>query len=367
MLTDRVVRTLQAARIGVWEWDLVSGVHTWSREVWSLLGLDSAAIEPSLNAWISSICPNDRDRTGSTLRKAVDNGVAIDCVWQICVSGGLIRYLMILGSPEIDKQGQPRKYNGILTEVTKNHFLNANMIRTVELEEEEGELKSAIDEIRSLNEHIIHIREEERRRIATDIHDDLGQRLTAINLGLHHLLSISQAESAVVHSEIMTLIQKNSEIIVSVQRIAGRLIPKLLEDLGLEAALSWLIADIGRLGGPIFSLHYEVGELVLSPNVSLAFFRCAQECISNILKHARAQEAVLTLGTKGDSLIFNIADNGVGINPDKSRSRHSMGLIGMRERTRQLGGTCSIHSRDGLGTTVEIVIPIAPAPGRRDD
>lgn len=233
----------------------------------------------------------------------------------------------------------------------------AQAIRIVELESENQELKTTIDELRHLNKHIINVREDTLRRIASDIHDDLGQRLTGINLGLQWLLSVNQTEFEMVQSEIQSLIKMNSEIIGTIRSIASRLRPNQIDDLGLKAALAWLIADIDKYGGPTFTLAYEVGKYVLPPYKALALFRIAQECISNILKHSRATHVALTVKIQEDQLILSIMDNGIGFAPGKKQQGNSMGLIDMQERASQMGGRFSISSEPGIGTKVEVVVP----------
>jgi len=228
------------------------------------------------------------------------------------------------------------------------------------LEKRDNELQAATIELRNLTNHVMNIREEERRRIASDIHDDLGQRLTAMNLGLHWLSTKTDDQPDFVHSRILELMKMNSDTLSAVQDLARRLRPKLLDKLGLKDALVMLVADIGKRGGPTSKVVYEVARATLDPIVSITIYRLAQECLSNILKHAKANHMTLTLREEDDQLIFTAVDDGGGVGRKEQDGNTSLGLIGMRERALHLGGSFSISNGEGSGTKVEIVIPLSP-------
>lgn len=230
-----------------------------------------------------------------------------------------------------------------------------------ELERKDRALARAAAEIRGLSRRLADIREEERVRISREIHDDLGQRLTAINLTLHWLSGRTGGDPEQLRSSILDVVKMNTDLISAVQTIANRLRPAILDDGGLEAALRWLITGLGRRGGPAFTLNYETTLPDPESRVCVGLFRVAQECVSNVLRHADARNVTLTVSNTHDGrLLFVCDDDGVGINSATLAADPGLGLIGMRERVAQIGGCFSIGGGREGGTRVRIMVPCSP-------
>ncbi len=235
------------------------------------------------------------------------------------------------------------------------------------LSKRQRELGAATSELRKLNAYLTKVREEERRKVAQEIHDELGQKLTAMNLGLYWTAEKVGSEAQTLRSQIQGLLQLNRETIASVQGLAASLRPKVLDDNGLKPALEWLVADQEKLGGPHITLVCDFDEGALKPEVSTAVFRIVQEALTNVLRHARATQASVSLRQEKSSLSISVMDDGIGISQEARDNPASFGIIGMRERVIGLGGYISVRREMGGGTLVAIDLPLAPKAGALDD
>ncbi len=229
----------------------------------------------------------------------------------------------------------------------------------------EAELGVANAELRKLASHLIGVREEERRRVARDIHDDLGQRLTAMSLGLHWAMDRMLGDPDVLRSELEELIELNRETISAVQGLAAQLRPRLLDDLGIGAALDWLVGDIGKRGGTRISVSCELGDQGLDPDIATTVFRIVQESLGNVLRHASAQEAIVKIQRTGDLLSLSVADDGIGISNEQKSNPGSFGIIGMKERVQLYGGSFSVLGSPSGGTIVSVAFPLSAKEDRK--
>jgi signal transduction histidine kinase len=199
--------------------------------------------------------------------------------------------------------------------------------------------------------------EEERIRIAREIHDELGQILTAADIelaGVHKEISDNRpaAEKISAVSELIGI------AIEDVQRICSELRPRVLDHLGLIAALEWQADEFSKRSGIICGIKTPKERTVLSPEVSTTIFRIFQETLTNAARHSGATEVRATLSMDEESITLEVSDNGRGIPVEKLADSDSLGIIGTRERAQELGGTVRYKGIDGTGTTVTAKIPL---------
>ena len=254
----------------------------------------------------------------------------------------------------------------VFTETDKNNnFVKTKTIaRDITVSKRlENELKNSREELRNLSAHLQSVREEERRSVASEIHDELGQVLTTLKLDLSWLKTRLAKESNQLSSNVQSMSDLVDKTIESVQRISSELRPGVLDHLGLPDAIEWLAGEVcGRKG-----LHYDITiepeDLELDQNRSIAVFRIFQETMTNIVRHSNATKVDVHL-TKGPStLVLEVRDNGIGIAEEKLLDHKSYGLIGIRERARYLGGDSKILGIPGSGTTVVVNIPLESKEG----
>jgi signal transduction histidine kinase len=224
-----------------------------------------------------------------------------------------------------------------------------------EVKRAEHEVRTSNEQLRKLAARLLSIREEERTRIAREVHDELGQSLTAVKIDLAWLAGRLPPGNAQMHKRIRSTRQLASRIIQSIRRISTELRPGVL-DLGLAAAVEWQVQEFQARTGIQCSLRLLTQEM-FAPDVSTALFRILQETLTNVARHARATRVEVVKQKQRDRLVLRIRDNGRGFDPEDPSISKSLGLLGMRERAAILGGQVTIASAPGRGTSVTASIP----------
>lgn len=214
---------------------------------------------------------------------------------------------------------------------------------------------------RELFRRVVSAQEAERQRIARDLHDETGQALTAIGLGLRGLKNTLTKDPAVAVQTLHRLETLTNESLSELQRLISDLRPSHLDDLGLPAALRWYAGKVSERTGLKIRVDIFGEERPISEPIKIATFRIMQEALNNTIKHAGATSVFIQLSFEPNRIHLSIRDDGGGFDPDpvqnRQSSRPSLGLAGMRERASLLGGTVSIQSGLGQGTLIEAFIP----------
>ncbi len=223
---------------------------------------------------------------------------------------------------------------------------------------EEGVRRSR-EQLRNFSRRLQSLLEEERTRISREIHDELGQSLTALKLDLslirRKILSEGLAEQSGKIHEVELAV---SSIIRTVRKIATDLRPGILDELGMVAAIEWVAKDFQRGTGIICKVSGRGADQVSDPVLSTAIFRIVQEALTNVSRYSAASKVKVSLEREGDTLIVEVRDNGIGIMEGKIFDPKSLGLIGIRERVLLLGGEALISGKPGEGTLVRVILPI---------
>lgn len=198
-------------------------------------------------------------------------------------------------------------------------------------------------------------RESERRHIARELHDELGQLLTALKLDLDRL---EQHLPQPLRHQAEGMSQLLQHTIATVRRLATELRPQILDDLGLRAGLEWLVQQTCQRCALSYEFRWQLGDAPLTDDAKSAFFRISQEALHNVLRHAQASKVILCLEQDGDCLRLTVEDNGIGLTALPGTG-DCLGVLGIRERAALLGGTCEIHSPPGRGTRLSVQAPLA--------
>jgi len=227
----------------------------------------------------------------------------------------------------------------------------------------ENALKQSREELRELSANLQNVREEEKTRIARELHDDLGQQLTALKMDLsvveHQLRAPGAGQpSAEVLLHLRGMRRLIDATVASVRRIAADLRPVMLDDLGLVPAIEWLAIDFTNRYGIDVDRQIESG-MNFSSTGATTLFRIVQEALTNVARHADASEVVLTLKIEESSCVLRIADNGRGATDKRpAHADKSFGLIGIRERAHMLGGTVTIDTAQARGFAITVAFPM---------
>jgi PAS domain S-box-containing protein len=222
----------------------------------------------------------------------------------------------------------------------------------------EGELKTSREALRALSAHLQSVREEERKRIAREIHDELGQALTRLRIDLSLLAGELPSNGDGVSHKIKFMCRLLEGTIKSVGRICAELRPSLLDHLGLDAAIDQELTEFQSRTGISSAFDFRQVDLCTSKEHATTLFRIFQEALTNVARHADASKVETHLTREEGQLRLTIRDNGKGIGEAPINDPASLGLIGMRERALQLGGTLEIKGNNGSGTSVTVSIPV---------
>ena len=215
------------------------------------------------------------------------------------------------------------------------------------------------DQLRALSERIEAIREDERTGIAREIHDELGQSLTVLKMDIAWIARRLEPNAA-AHAKLEEMSRTTDEIISAVRRISAELRPGILDDLGLAAAIEWQSEEFAARTGIRCEVDTFVDDTRMDRGLTTAVFRIFQEALTNVARHADASRIVVHLRIAHATLHLEVGDDGVGM-PEVALGRLSLGLLGMRERARRLGGDCSVRRREPCGTVVVLDLPIPSA------
>jgi PAS domain S-box-containing protein len=230
------------------------------------------------------------------------------------------------------------------------------------------ELRASQEQLRALAAHLQSVREEERKLMTREIHDELGQALTGFKMDLVWIRNRMQGEDAVTSRQpILEKIGKMGTLLDAtanlMRRLCTELRPGVLDDLGLVAAIEWQAREYQSRTGIKCETCLELGEVEVDPERSTALFRIFQEILTNVARHARATRVEAILRKAGSDVLLEVKDNGRGITRGELAGKKSLGLLGMRERALILGGEVEIRGAAGKGTTVKVRMPLPAVPG----
>jgi signal transduction histidine kinase len=224
----------------------------------------------------------------------------------------------------------------------------------------ETELARLSAELRGLAAHLQTVREEERRRIAQGIHDELGQALTALKMDAVWLERRLSAGDPALADKTRDMIDLIGATLQSVKRLSLELRPRLLDDLGLPAALEWQTSEFSRHTGIPCAIRIRPEEIDLPREFSTSLFRIAQEALTNVARHAHATRVEVAVELDGGRLDLFVKDDGCGIRGEALRDPSAFGLMQMRERAIACGGELAIEGRPDRGTTIHVHMPFPP-------
>jgi len=228
----------------------------------------------------------------------------------------------------------------------------------------EEQLRQSHEQLRALSVYLQSVREEERTRIAREVHDELGQALTSCKLDVSWIAGRLPREAKALLDKARQLSAHIDSTIKTVRRISSELRPGVLDHLGLAAALEWQATEFQNRTGIKCDVQAQISEALLPQELNTAFFRVFQEMLTNIIRHAGATHVTVHLKEANRRIILQVKDNGRGILPADLHNPDSMGLLGMRERAALLGGEFKIaRLPQGRGTRVTVSIPV-PRPPR---
>ena len=323
---------------GSWAWNVQTGECVWSLEHFRIFGLDPETFKPTKENTQRLIHPEDLPRVEQILARAIREHSEFDVDYRLVRPDGSIRYHRRLGRPVTNESGE-LEFIGTVVDVT--------------------EAKRAEDERELLLRRAITAHEEDRLRISREIHDELGQHVSALGLKLA-ALKRDCANQPEIRGEIDSIEKVLHKLDSDLDLLVWNLRPAALDTVGFRGALSNLVANLPKPAG----IHAElqtVGleDAPLPPAVEVVLYRVIQEALNNVTKHAVAKNVYVVLERRAGQVAVIIEDDGKGVDSDRViDDGRGVGLIGIRERAATLGGTFEFESHAGRGTTVAVRIPL---------
>jgi signal transduction histidine kinase len=232
-------------------------------------------------------------------------------------------------------------------------------IMLLRLKQAEENLKSSRNQLRALAAYLLSVRENERAGIGRELHDEFGQALTSLHLGLSWISRRLTSGQKPLQEKIRSLSATTTHLIRSVRNIASELRPSVLDELGLVKTLKSEASKFeGHTGIPC-RFRTNIGKSKFDRSAAVAIFRIVQAALTNVARHAHASRAVIALVERKKVLILTVTDNGKGITRNPIHSNSSLGITGMRERALALGGTFELEGSRKKGTTLTVRIPLS--------
>jgi two-component system, NarL family, sensor histidine kinase UhpB len=344
---ERFQLAVSGAAAGFWDWDLRSGAMYISSSFKEIMGYEDEELPNDPRLLRDAIHPDDVDRVFTSLKAHLEHKSIYDVEYRVRGKSPDCRRVQSRGQALWNDSDQPYRMVGWVMDITDR-------------KRSDEALRESREELQRLSSNIQQVREEEKIRIARELHDDLGQQLATLKMEAgkieDHLMAAEMKAPVANLRKVYALID---EVIGSVRRIAVGLRPTMLDDLGLTPAVNWLIDEFSASHDVEVFRRIDVDTIDFNHEGATAVFRIVQEALSNVARHSGATSVTLEIVRAAVSCMVRVADNGSGCPDDARPNPNAFGLLGMRERAGRLGGTIRIHSAPNQGFALTVELPLA--------
>src|SRR5438067_2036422 len=336
------------ARVGSWEWEPATGRLAWSEEMYRIYGVSRAEFQPSFQAYLARVRPEDRQMSATVAARALAQGRAFVHEERIVRPDGSERNVRTHGDIVRDAQGRSLKLVAACLDVTEQR-------------KAEAALRAAAEQLQSLSRRLVQVEEAERRRIAGELHDRVGQNLSALNINLDIALgALGAAAPQDLRLRLRDSLGLVDGTLQTIEDVMADLRPPLLEEYGLGAALAWYAEQFAKRTAIAVEIDDRARERNrrLRREAAVALFRIAQEALTNVAKHANASRVWLRLEADAAEMRLTVRDDGSGFDCAAAEARASrLGMTTMKERMDAAGGSLALESAPGKGTTLTARVP----------
>jgi PAS domain S-box-containing protein len=309
-----------------------------------LLGLSPETLQADAEVFRELIVPQDRTAYDQALERSARALTDLNWEGRVRLPGSEeTKWINLRSSPRNLEEGA-LLWEGVIWNITQSKLA-------------EIEIRRSRAQLQELSDHVQKVKEDERARIAREIHDDIGGNLTAIKIDLLWLTNRLSSEQKALHEKAAAIERLVDRTMDTTQRISRDLRPGIL-DLGLVAAIEWQAEEFQRRMGIPCEVTASDDDIYLDQNLSVAIFRIFQETLTNISKYAQASRVDVSLVVGDDVVVLEVFDNGRGISRDQLSKPGSFGIRGMQERARSVGGDVEIEGISGMGTRIKVEIPL---------
>ncbi|RDU99005.1 PAS domain-containing protein [Trinickia dinghuensis] len=344
---ERFQLAVSGAMAGLWDWNPQTDEIYFSPHFKRIMGYEDNELPNERHAHFDAIDTRDFERVTALLKSHLEHRQTYDVQYRVRTKSGDLRWVHSRGQAQWNEAGVPYRMVGWILDINDRKF-------------DEEALRTSREEMRRLSAHILRVREEEKARIARELHDDLGQQLTALKMATSMLEHGGRADRPwPPQGALNGMYTMIDDLVESIRHIAADLHPVMLDDLGLIPAIDHLIDEFsGRYRIRVIR-HIDPDAIAFNRECRIGMFRMVQEALTNVARHSGATEVVLDIVRADPHCIVRIVDNGRGAPTDKPKGRHSFGLLGMRERAALLGGEIRISTEPGAGFALTAILPLA--------
>jgi len=335
------------AKFGTIQEDLQTGERWWSDEVYNILGITPQKCTPTIEVFLEHVHPHDLERLKEVMaraKKTENSGLE----YRIIRSSGEELTVDSRARMHFDEAGKPVRLISTLLDIT-------------ERKQAELEIQQAHIQLLALSRRLIQTQEQERRRIALELHDQLGQELALLSIEIERLIQKAPESQA---KQLQKLTTKTREVSSQVQTLSHQLHPSQLQHLGLVAAARSLCKEVSQASDIQIDFSHSDVPSPIPENVSICLYRVLQESLGNMVKHSETQEAQVKLTGRPDQIHLDVCDSGVGFDPEEQREIFGLGLISMRERLNLVGGELLVESQPLGGTRIKACVPLSSSASR---
>lgn len=341
---QNLVRAQKMASLGSWEFDVKNNSMTWSDEVYRIFGMEIKQFLGTYEAFIEMVHPGDRDWVHEANMEAIHKNKPYDLTHRILLPDGVVKFLQVKSRTFYNKDGNPERIVGTFLDITEKKIV-------------EQELQKSHQQLRDLSNKLQSVREEEKKRISREIHDELGQTLTAIKLDLTWLEKRVDISEPQVSKKMQSIYSHLQESLETIRRVSTELRPQVLDVMGFCEALQWQVEKFMENTDINCELNIEPEGIRLNPELSTDLFRIFQEGLTNISRHSDATNVMVDFVENKIDYELTVKDDGVGIDSSRIKHSNSLGLLGMRERALIWNGHVEIKGVVGEGTLLKVNIP----------
>ena len=335
----------EIAKIGSWEFNFETEDLKWSKELYRIFEADQLPDKELYEFYRNKFHPEDLKKLDEVIKNTIESSKGYQFQHRIIAKDGTVKYILGIGEVITNYEGEVIGLKGSGLDIT-------DIIKA------EEKLQQSYQQIKQLVAHLQDIREQERTNMAREIHDELGQQLTGLKMCISWLNKKCVPQETEVKEKFASTMLLIEETIKSVRKISTDLRPSILDDLGLLAAMEWQSTEFEKRSGIPTEFVNLTNNKEIPVRLKTGLFRIFQESLTNIARHADAKKIVSSLRFDHNKLTLTITDDGKGFIYKNIDSKKTLGLLGMEERTKEMGGRYEIKSYPGLGTTVSVTVPV---------
>lgn len=332
------------AQLGNWALDPATLTMSWSAETHRMFGVQPASGVLPYAVFLQQVHPGDRVAVDKAIRSSLVSGQDVDIEHRITISDGSVRWVHTIAKP--GTRNRLGHVPGIVMDITARKRAADDLIATQE-------------QLRALSRRLVDIQESERRQFSRELHDVVGQNLTALSINL----DIVKTQIAVDRNDaVLARLDDSSQLLQAtteaIENVMSEMRPPMLDDYGLIPALKWYARQFAARTGIEVDVQGDDDMQRLTPAAEIALFRVAQEALNNVAKHARARQVAVRIQREPSQCVMAVTDDGEGFSAAAApRRRPGLGMVTMRERMQAIDGTIRVDGNPGTGTRVELRVP----------